>query len=157
MEGGKPSARFQHSAVVGKRNGEQVMLVFGGIGEGSKVQEDLWEYSFSNNKWNKLKVSGSLLPRSAHSSFLSNQLLFLVGGTSPNPQLPNSTEIDLGSSLLFFTCFFLFLHVSKKQNLFLVEMLKNKIPLPFDSMLLWFLTQGFPTITFAFFSPFLQN
>jgi len=67
------------------------MIVFGGCEGDAKFYNDLWKYSFDNNTWTKIEVSGQRpAPRCAHSAVThTDKEVIIFGGYGPGDKYYN--------------------------------------------------------------------
>jgi hypothetical protein len=85
-----PEARGEHSvAAVG-----DIMYIFGGVGRGSKLLNDLCCYDTKKGVWHQIDISGSIRPPPlfAHSMTFdnTNHHLFLYGGITTDKKISNA-------------------------------------------------------------------
>jgi len=77
--GDQPLTRDDHTAVNYK---DQAMIIFGGFVDGGERTNEIWKYSFSENRWTLIKPQQgpSPRPRAGHSALISGETLIMFGG-----------------------------------------------------------------------------
>ena len=74
----QPLTRDDHTAV---NYNDQAMIIFGGFVDGGERTNELWSYSFAENKWNQIKPQGACpRARAGHSAILRGNSLVVFGG-----------------------------------------------------------------------------
>ena len=56
------------------------MYIFGGKDKEDKKLNDLWQFSFANETWEKIKTRNNPIGRSAHTMTVYNDYIVIFGG-----------------------------------------------------------------------------
>ena len=86
----KPSARMGHACVVYRNS----IIVIGGFDETQQLCNDVWEFSLASMSWREHKSGGTrLLARYRHSAVVSDDFIFVMGGTGEAKQRFNDVFV----------------------------------------------------------------
>ena len=106
-----PTQRNSHTAVI--LHG--TMIVYGGANSNAGPLNDIWEYNFTNHKWNPIQVHGECIPepREMHSACVINHMIpntspscmIIVGGRNHTGKVCSDVWMLHSGSFCFFCSF----------------------------------------------------
>ena len=82
-----PSSRTGHTVTAWKEDGrDEKMVLFGGCDSANACANDVWLFTYSTERWEKMEITGNTMPkkRSKHSAFVRDDKLYVYGGLDNN-------------------------------------------------------------------------